>query len=143
MTEAPTRSSPWLWEELDPGLTFAPQIASISAAQAKLWAEQQGGTGPLTPLLVPLMMGAFIRASGPRVPGNIHVSQSLEFTGAVPALEEALQFDFSVTERSEKRGRGWVTIAISVRSLASKTLLMTGTMVQIWAGRQSPALGVA
>jgi hypothetical protein len=143
MTDAPTRSSPWLWEELDPGLTFVPQIVSISAAQAKLWAEQQGGTGPLTPLLVPLMMGAFIRASGPRVPGNIHVSQTLDFTGAVPGLEEALQFDFSVTDRSEKRGRGWVTIAITAQSLASKTLLMTGSMVQIWAGRRSASLGSA
>lgn len=142
MNSATGRSSPWLWEELDPGLSFEPQTTAITGRDADLWrgvssGDDRGAGGSLRALLVPAMMRAFIAASDPRVPGNIHVSQDLSFPGRSPRTDEALIFTFTVASRAERKGRGWVDILVDCRAAQDGEALMRGRMVLIWAGRRA------
>lgn len=141
MNTSASRRSPWLWEELEPGLSFEPQNVTVAQEDLARWNGMHGaaGTGGQTglALFVPLMMRAFIAASAPRVPGNIHVSQDMRFCGRPPRLGEELRFLFTVGDRIEKKGRGWVDILVTCRSAANDEMLMDGKLVLIWAGRMA------
>lgn len=141
MNDRTPRSSPWLWEELEPGMSFAPREVAITAQDIALWREVSAGEGgdatvPGRALLVPLMMRCFIEASEPRLPGNIHVSQELCFTSRGPRAGERLVFTFTIGRRTERKGRGWVDILVDCRDAERGEKLMTGRMVLIWAGRR-------
>lgn len=138
MNVSAVRSSPWLWEELAPSMSFAEQRAEITRRDLDLWRLVSTRESAVSrALLVPLMMRAFIAASAPRLPGNIHVSQELVFPGRVPVEGEQLAFTFTVGGRSERKGRGWVDILVECRAVPRAEILMTGKMVLIWAGRQA------
>lgn len=143
------RSSPWTWEELYPGLSFGPHVTTLTEEMGGLWRDvlAAGGARNATPpakqagkaILVPLMMRSFIETSKPRAPGNIHVSQSLAFSDRPVRFGERLSFSFTVAERAERKGRGWVDIDVECKPAAAADAqpYMTGRMVLIWATRKS------
>ena len=82
-------------------------------------------------ILVSAMMEGSLRAFGPRPGGNIHASQTLEFTGRRPKLGDVATVRMHVVSKELKRERKWVTLGADVS--IDGDLALKGELKIIWA----------
>lgn len=82
-------------------------------------------------LVVSALVEGFIKCVQPRPKGNIHASQTLEFTQCVPRLGDIVNVKATVGSTEKRRGRNWVTFSLT--ATANGALLCTGDFAVIWA----------
>jgi acyl dehydratase len=76
-------------------------------------------------------MEAYLGLIQPRPPGNIHAGQSLVFGPGLLRVGDQITISVSCKEKTEIKGRGWVTFECLVTNGAAT--LLRGDIRSIWA----------
>lgn len=128
------REKAWTYDALRPGHEFGETHFRIDAGRVARWAEIYGGTeGDAVPpgLLVVEMMKAYLDLVHPRPPGNIHAGQRLRCLDMDVPADAALTASVRCLDKTLRKGRGWVTFDVVLRSRERDVL--QGEIVTIWA----------
>lgn len=124
----------WTYDSLQPGHEFGETRFSIDADRVAGWAQIYGGAeGDRVPpgLLVVEMMRAYLDLVQPRPPGNIHAGQRLHCLDLDVPADAAITASVRCLEKTRRKGRGWVTFDVVLRSQERDVL--QGEIVTIWA----------
>lgn len=132
--EAKPTGDVWTYADFAPGLALKTVAVTLGADKVDLWEQTYGplekhGALPRG-LLVSAMVEAFIASGQPRPAGNIHASQTLEFTGPAPRLGDQLVVEASCLDKEIKKDRKWVTIRTEGR--IDGTTVCRGDFKIIW-----------
>lgn len=104
----------WTYDDFSEGLALDTVTVALDAARLNLWETVYGpvsGGGALPRgMLVSAMIEAFISSAQPRPAGNIHASQTLEFSGTSPQLGDLLTVSAVCVGKQIKNDRKWITI---------------------------------
>ncbi len=133
-TQAAPKGDVWTYDDFAAGLALKTVSVTLDAAKLDLWERMYGpvdrdGALPRG-LLVSAMVEAFIASGQPRPKGNIHASQSLEFSGPAPRLDDVLTVKASCLTKELKKERKWVTIRTEGQ-IAGQTVCR-GDFLIIW-----------
>jgi hypothetical protein len=129
----------WTFADLCLGHTFGEISFTLDAGRLAQWDAIYGGDQNLdnsaralpVGLLVTCMMEAYLSLIQPRPPGNIHAGQSLVFGTGHVRLGDTVNVTVICQDKTERKGRGWVTLAATVAH-GDETLLR-GEIQVIWA----------
>lgn len=138
---APTMDDVWTFANFRPGHSFGSMKIMLDQARLEQWQSIYGGNQVADPtlpsgmlpegLLVTCMMEAYLHLVQPRPPGNIHASQKIMFAKARPRIGDTLTLSISCLDKTEKKGRGWVTFEASVD--CDGHALLRGEIRTVWA----------
>ncbi|RXV59155.1 hypothetical protein C6W92_15685 [Roseovarius sp. A46] len=129
----------WTFADFHPGHSFGEMSITLDPDRLAKWDAIYGGgsksddtSRPLPRgLLVTCMMEAYLGLIQPRPPGNIHAGQSLNFGTGHVRLGDTVTLKATCRDKTERKGRGWVTFALTV-TRGAETLL-SGDVRSIWA----------
>ncbi|GGO62745.1 Acyl dehydratase [Roseovarius pacificus] len=129
----------WTFADFRPGQSFGEMSIILDASRLAKWeAIYGGGSEPVVPsrplprgMLVTCMMEAYLGLIQPRPPGNIHAGQSLDFGSGHVRLGDTVTMTATCRDKTERKGRGWVTFALTVTRGADT--LLSGDVRSVWA----------
>lgn len=125
------------FDRFEPGQSLGAFELTVDDAMLSLWEKLYGqrpeSSGQLPMAFAPLiLMRALLTVVTPRPPGNLHVGQTYDIH-SMPHAYQPFIAAVDCSSKLLKKERRVLDLLVSVRSVADKTPLLSGTSTIFWA----------